>query len=68
MWLMWQAAAPTPVRCGSAGELRQCELLEELTLQHNRLASVLLSFASLRSLRWASPARREAPCLCACHM
>jgi hypothetical protein len=27
-------------------------LLQELTLQHNRLTSVLLSFASLRHLRW----------------
>lgn len=34
-----------------AGELRRCEQLEELTLQHNRLTSVLLSFASLRHLR-----------------
>lgn len=40
-----------------AGELRRCEVLEELTLQHNRLTSVLLSFASLRHLRCGGAAR-----------
>ena len=42
---------PGGLLCRSAGELRQCALLEELTLQHNRLTSVLLSFASLRCLK-----------------
>lgn len=47
-----QGASPPPrLPAASAGELRRCQQLEELTLQHNRLTSVLLSFASLRRLR-----------------
>lgn len=51
------SSAPCLLRI--AGELRRCEQLEELTLQHNRLTSVLLSFASLRHLRCACAACRR---------
>jgi hypothetical protein len=46
----------------AAGELRECVLLEELTLEHNRLTSVLLSFASLRKLRLVEGLGRLAGC------
>jgi hypothetical protein len=38
-------------RCVAAGELRNCRMLEELTLENNRLTSVLLSFNAFPQLQ-----------------